>query len=376
MIQIEKIDPTNGRQVRRFIQLPHNMYGHDPHWVPLLNIDARLYFNRRHFPFYRHSTADFFLATRNGKEIGRIAVLENRLYNDYHQTKQGQIYFFDCEDNVETAGKLFNKAQQWAKERNLTRLVGPKGFTAMDSFGILIEGFNQRQTMGFTTYNAPYYQALFEAHGWQKEVDFVSSLMRTDQIKPINWIHQLAEQIKQQESLHIATFKTRRQAIRAGTQLFKEVYNQAFTQNWEYYPAPDYEIQFLLNNLKWIGMPELLKVIQHKEQPVGFLMAIPDYSKPLQQAKGRLTPRSLYRLRHTRSRSDTLVVYVLGILESYRQSGGQALLVSELEKAIRQYNPTFVELVNNAETAVEARNDLDMLGFKHSKIHRVYQKSV
>jgi hypothetical protein len=132
MITIEKVDTEDKTQVRRFIDLPFRLYKDHPQWVPPIRADMFDTLNRNKHPFYEHSTADFFLARRNGRDVGRIAALENRNYNEFRGTNHGQFYFFDCEDDSEASGSLFDRLFEWARERGLDSVIGPKGFSVFD----------------------------------------------------------------------------------------------------------------------------------------------------------------------------------------------------------------------------------------------------
>ena len=119
MLTIEKIDTDNKAQVKRFVKLPFQLYQDCPQWVPLLDIDAFAYLNRKKHPFHEHSDVDFFLAVRDGKDIGRIATIENKPFNQYHHTKKANFYFFDSENDQEVTAVLFETAFEWARKRGL-----------------------------------------------------------------------------------------------------------------------------------------------------------------------------------------------------------------------------------------------------------------
>ncbi len=375
MITVEKVECHSKKEVNRFINLPLRLYTNHPYWVPPLSIDARLYLNREKFPFYNHSTADFFIATRDGCDVGRIAVLEHRLFNQHHQTRQAQFYFFDCENDPDVAFALFEKACAWAKARNLDRIVGPKGFGLLDSFGILIEGFDQPQTMSFTAYNYEYYRELIEAAGFVKEVDFVSCRLDMESFQLPNWLHKLAERVQKKESLTVKGFSNLNHLIASAREML-QTYNQSFTNNWEYYPLPDEEIDLIIKDLKPVAVPKLMKVIKHNQNIVGLLFGLPDLSHALQHSKGHLTPLSILRLLREKQRLKSVVLGAVAILDEYRLLGGNALLITEIEKTIKTLGINRLELVNMAETAVEIQRDLNGLGIKPHKAHRVYTKSL
>jgi hypothetical protein len=145
MLTIEKIDTNSKDQVNRFVQFHYDLYRGTPQWVPPFYTDIKLMLNRKKHPFFEHSDGDFFIALRDKEVVGRIAILENRPFNKYHQTTKAQFYLFDTINDVDVARALFDRAAEWCKERGLTEIVGPKGLSSFDGYGIQIEGFEHRQ---------------------------------------------------------------------------------------------------------------------------------------------------------------------------------------------------------------------------------------
>src|SRR5690349_9862907 len=117
MLTIEKVDTENKKQVKRFVELPYRIYADCPQWVPPLNIDAYNQLNRKKHPFHEHSRVDFYLAVRDGRDVGRIAAIENKPFNQYHNTKKADFYLFECENDMEAATALFATAFEWARAR-------------------------------------------------------------------------------------------------------------------------------------------------------------------------------------------------------------------------------------------------------------------
>jgi hypothetical protein len=132
MLTIEKVDTGNKEHVKRFAELPYRLYKGCPQWVPPLYVDAYTYLDRAKHPFHEHSNVDFFLAVRDGQDVGRIAAIENKPFNHYHNVKKANFYFFDCENDLEAATLLFNRVIAWSKAYELTELVGPKGMGPLD----------------------------------------------------------------------------------------------------------------------------------------------------------------------------------------------------------------------------------------------------
>lgn len=377
MLTVEKIDTAVKKQVNRFVNLPYRLYARHPQWVPPLRREAALYLNRKKYFFYNHSEADFFLASRDGRDVGRIAMLDHRLFNDYHGTNQAQFYLFECEDDPEAAAALFERAFAWAKSRNLNRIIGPKGFSALDPFGILVEGFEHRQMMMMSNYNYPYYQHLVEANGFTQDMNFSSYYLHArGDFKVPAWIHDLAEQARCQANLQVQGLQTVREGLPLARQMV-DIYNRAMVDNWEYYPLPEREIEAIVENLKFFDNPRFMKMITHRQDIVGVLLVLPDLSAPLQRANGRLFPWNLIDLFRTMHRPQSILLAWFGILPQFRLQGGNALVVMELEKTILANSTVqHLELHQIANSATEVRQDVEMLGLKPYKVHQVYGRAL
>ena len=375
MITVQKIDTQSKAQVRRFIDIPFRLYAGHPQWVPPLLMDVRTMLNRQKHPFYEHSAADFFVAVRDGRDVGRIAALENTRFNATHGTRQAQFYLFECEDDPEAAAALFDRVFEWARGRGLDHVVGPKGFGVLDGYGLLVEGYEHRQMMTMMNYNYDYYPRLVEALGFEKEVDFVSCYIKAEDFRLPERIHRIAERVKKRGSLSVKRFRTKRELIKWAGRI-GEAYNRAFVANWEYYPLTEREIDFLVSNLVTVANPRLIKLITHGEDVVGFLFGFPDVSAALQRARGRLTPWGLADMLLELRRSQWVAINGAGILPEFQGRGGNTLLYTEMENTIRESGYQHADLTQVAETAVQMRSDLVNLGGKPYKNHRVYVRKI
>ena len=206
MLTIEQVDTKSKSQVDRFVRLPFRLYKNHPQWVPPLLMDSKMYLNKDKHPFYEHSEADFFIAKQDGRDVGRIAALNNRRFNQYHGAKQCQFYFFDCEEDLAIVKSLFERVFDWAHQRGLDQIVGPKGFGPLDGYGLLVEGYEHRQMMNMMNYNYPYYPKLVETLGFEKEVDFVSCYLNGNEFKLPQRIHSIAERVQNRGTLTVHRF--------------------------------------------------------------------------------------------------------------------------------------------------------------------------
>jgi GNAT superfamily N-acetyltransferase len=377
MLSVQQIDTTSRKEIEQFIKFPYRLYKNCPQWVPPLFMDARLPLQRDKHPFYEHSTGDFFIALREGKVVGRIAALENIHYNQYHATRTAQFYYFDSENEPEIAAALFERVYEWAHKRGCNKVMGPKGFSAIDGYGIQVEGFEHRTIMTMMNYNYEYYPRLLEGLGFQKEVDFVSCYVHLDDFIIPERIHRIADRIKQRGSLGVEEFKSKKDLKRWAPRIGK-AYNKTFVNNWEYAPLTEREINLVLENILVVADPRLIKVITHKDEAVGFLLGFPDLSEGLQKANGKLLPLGILHLLRSMRTTDWIAVNGLGILPEFQGFGGNALLYSELDKTLHAYQGRFhhVDMTQVAESAVQMRRDLINLGGKPYKNHRVYSKNI
>jgi hypothetical protein len=376
MLIIEKIDTDNKAQVRRFVELPHRIYQDCPQWVPLLDVDAYAYLNRGKHPFHEHSEVDFFLAVRDGRDVGRIATIENKPFNQYHDTKKADFYFFESEYDHEAAGALFETAFEWARNRSLDTIVGPKGMGPLDGYGVLVLGHEHRNTMTMLNYNHAYYQELVEAQGFEKEVDFVSCYLTADNFKIPERVERIARRVMERGSLEVKRFKSKKELLQWADRIGR-AYNASFVNNWEYFPFSQREIDFVVKNIMMVADYRLIKVILHGEDVVGFLFAFPDLSAALQRAKGRLHPLSLADLLLDMKRTKSVSVNGMGILPEYQGRGGNAILYMEMGHTLLDFGQfEHIEMTQVAESAEQMRADLKNLNGREYKNHRVYRKKI
>jgi len=376
MLAIEKINTDNKSQARRFVEFYYDLYKDCPQWVPPLYMDAYLPLNRKKHPFFEHSGADFFLAVRDGEVVGRICAGENKPFNEYHKTKKAQFYFFDAIDDLEVARALFAAVFDWARERGLDTLIGPKGLSPFDGYGILIEGFEQHQMMTMMNYNYDYYPKLVEALGFEKEVDFVSCYLHSEAFKIPERIERVAKRVMARGNLWVKHFKSKKELI-SWAQRIGETYNRTFIHNWEYYPFCQGDIDYAVQNVFMVADPRLIKLIMHGKDIVGFLFAFPDVSAALQRAKGRLFPFGIVDILLEMKRTKTVSGNGMGILPEFQGTGGNALLYYEMGKTFFDFHQfEHVEMTQVAETTKQMRADLKNLNGVEYKNHRVYRKQI
>lgn len=378
MLDIHQLDTRRLRDSNRFINLPFKLYADCPQWVPPLLPDARLQLNRDKNPYYRRNDAAFFMASRDGRDVGRICVMHPKYLNDFKGTHFAFFYLFDCADDQEAANSLFDAAAQWARERNLAILKGPHGFMAADGFGMLARGFEHRPAIGIP-YNYDYYLRLAETWGFQLEERVYSGYVNLDEIRA-NFpqrIVDIAEKVKQRYGFETRTYRTKQQLRKEVAPQLHELYNRTLTHITGDPPLSPEEVAVVTENLLLISDPQMIKFIAKGDEIIGFLFCFLDISEGLQKARGRLFPFGLLHILADLRRTIWLNFNGMGILPEYQGRGGTALLYAELFKVVQeQTHFKHGDVVQISEFNAQSLNEMKKFGIDFHKTHHIYRREL
>lgn len=376
MVDVEVVDLNSKKEKNEFVMFPFDLYKGVSQWVPPFINDIKIMLDLKKHPFYEHSVAEYYLAKQNDKVVGRLGVMENLPFNKVHESKKGQFYFFDSIDDQTVANALFERGFEWCRNRRLDTIVGPKGLSAFDGYGIQIEGFELRQMMTMMNYNYPYYQNLVENIGFEKEVDFVSCYIDSAKFVLPEKAQLVAKRVREKGKYKVVNFSSKKE-LRKWANRIGEAYNKTFINNWEYYPFSDREVKYIEDNLMLVADPKLVKIITYNDEVIGFLLAFPDISEALQRSKGKITPWGILDILREFKRTNWVSLNGAGVLPEYHGSGGNILLYDEMAKTFNG-NEQFIhaELTQVAESAVQMRKDLINMGGRAYKNHRVFRKSI
>ena len=369
---IQKVDLSNPRQVRIFLDLPFSIYKDIPQWVPPLQMEAARALNPSQNPFFRHSKAAFFLAVQDGAgPVGRIACLNNSRYNDYNRETSAFFHLFESFDVPEASTQLFEAAAEWAREQGLNKMIGPKGFSTLDGLGLLTEGFEYRPALGIP-YNPAWYPGLVEQAGFGMTTEIFSGFVPKGFLMDQK-IDLVAQRVQERRGLRIAQFRTQGDLRKIVPQL-QELYNSAIQGTSGNYPITSQEAQGLADQLLWFADPKMIKIIMKDERPVGFLFAYPDISEAFQRTKGRLFPFGWLDILISLRTTKLLNINGAGMIEEYRGSGGTAILFSELRKSSQESRYTQAEIVQIGADNERMLRELSGLGITFHKKHRMYSR--
>jgi hypothetical protein len=358
-------------RVQQFNDLPFRIYEDVPQWVPPLSIDINQIFDTKKNPFYKHSEATFFLVvTNDGSPVGRLAVLNNHNYNEHNHSKTAFFCLFECFNDKQAAKELFTAAFKWARKNDLDSIEGPRGFTALDGLGLLINGFEHRPAFGIT-YNLPYYQELVEAAGFIKVNDIVSGYLNSSIQFPEN-IHKISQLVQHRRGLRIINFRSKRELRQLVPQI-KTMYNESLDGTTDNVPLTSEEIDKVVDQIIWFANPRLIKVIQKDEKLVGYLFAYPDITEAIQKTNGKVFPIGWISMLREMKKTKWVNVNGAAIIEEYQGLGGTAILFSEMQKSIIEGGFIHADIVQIGVENEKMQRELRNLGIDFYKTHRMYR---
>lgn len=323
-IQIKKV--TNQGELNSFIKFQWEIYKGDVHWVPPLIMDRKKILSKEKNPFFEHAEADYFLAYRNEKIVGRIAAIKNDLHNKYHNDKVGFFGFFECFDDQEIANALFDTAKNWLKDRGCSQMRGPANPSSNDEYGMLIEGFDDSPRL-LMTYNPKYYLKLCDNYGFKKVMDLNAYKLEHEKVVSADKIRRVAEISKQRTGVKITSLNMKE--FDKELEKVKYVYNKAWAPNWGFVPMTDKEIEAMAKDLKPLVEPSLVLFGEVNNELVGFALTMLDYNYVFKQLNGKLFPFGFLKLYTQKKHIKWSRVITLGIVPEYQKRGLDAVFYWE-----------------------------------------------
>ncbi len=357
---------------REFIEFPKRLYRGCPHWVPWFDLDMRSLLRRRH-PYFLQARGEFFLAREGGRTLGRVCVTKNPSYIAQHGTACAHFYFFDVEEDPQAAEALLRRCLEWARGEGLELLRGPMLLGGVSGSGILVEGYERRAAMTMMPYNHPYYPRLLQDLGFRKHVDLYSMDLPPDRFRLPERVEAVAEKVLARGRFQVLRFRSKR-GLKAVAEGIAALYNATLADHLEDYPLSPEELAQVTKDLLLIADPRLVKILAYDGQIVGYLFAFHDLSPVLQKNGGRLGPLALLRLLLGLRAGDGLLINGMGILPQYQRLGGNALLYHELQLSASGGPFRQVELVQVSERTELMLRDVQTLGGRICKTHRIYER--
>jgi hypothetical protein len=329
--------------------------------------------NEKRHPFWRHAKREIFLALRGDVVIGRIVVLIDDNYNNFHGCREGAWGFFECYDDQDAARRLFASAERWAKHNGLRRLRGPLNPSSNYEVGMLVDGFEFPQTL-MMPYNPGYYEHLVRGAGYLKEKDLYSYFMDRS-YRPPNGSNRLLDRIRKSSGVEFEFIEKSR--IEDQIKQIWRVYHQCWSVNWGYTPMSDAEIVETSRVLLPLLEPELSYLVKRKGRAVGVCLTVPDINPMFRRLDGSFGLRGLWTFLRRRKYIHGLRMLLLGLAPEARHIGIPALMFARAVgniSADSRYR--YVEMGWTLEDNNGVNDLLKKAGLLPSKRYRIYCKDL
>ena len=366
------------RDLKRFIRFNYELYKHNPYSVPDLYDDMLTTFNKQKNPAFEFCEADYFLAYKDGKPVGRVAAIINRRANETWNKKEVRFGWIDFTDDTEVSEALIRTVEQWGKERGMTHIQGPLGFTDMDAEGMLIEGFDQLGTMA-TTYNYPYYPAHLERLGFRKDADWVEYKIYIPDAIPEKH-RRISDLIQRKYNLKIKKYTSGKKIARDYGQAIFDLVNEAYRPLYGYSALTQRQIdQYIKSYLPILDLRMVTLITDAEDQLVAVGISMPSLSRALQQSHGRLLPFGWFYLLKAlffKRRSHILDLLLVAVKPEYQNKGVNALLFSDLIPVYQQLGFEYAESNPELELNGKVQAQWDYFKTEQHKRRRAFVKEI
>ena len=350
-VEIRKLEPTK-KELLKFIHFPIDvLYNDSTCYVPDLVSDMLSTFLPSENPAYEFCESAFFMAYRDGKPVGRIAGIINSLVNQRERKQEGRFGFVDFIDDEEVVDALMRAVEQWAKEKGMTCLTGPLGFTDMDPEGCLIEGFDQLGTQA-TIYNYPYYPKHFERLGFVKDVDWVEFKVIVPEQIPEKMV-KIGNIVQHRFNLHLVKMNSTKELVKKyGNEIFALI-NESYDSLFGYSPLSEKQVKHYINvYLPFLPLDHISLVADANDKLVGVGISVPSLSRALIKSRGRMLPFGWYHMLKAIKHEGRIVdLLLIAVAPEYQSKGVNSLFFVDLIPAFNkrgyEWAETNIELENN-----------------------------
>jgi GNAT superfamily N-acetyltransferase len=356
-----------------FVALPFRLHAGTP-WIPPLKLERYLFLSRRLNAYFTHGDAEYFLARRGGRVVGRVTAQVDHAFNAFHENRWGMFGFLEFEDDQEVLDALLEQAATWLAARGRDRMVGPMDFQMNDESGVLIEGFD-REPMIKQPWHPPYYQQRCEDAGMRKAMDLLMwerSVFDSRQVSP--QLLRIAQRARDRYGVRIRSMS--RVHLRRELDEFAKVYNSAWSRNWGFVPYSERDLDAYALDLQLVYARDWFMIAEVDGQTAGMAITIPDINQVLKKMRGRLLPLGWWHYLNKGRIIDRVRVGFLGVIPEFQHTGvGVALYLAQYRSGERTRQPGG-EMGWILETNHSMNRAMEALGGRIVKRFRIYEREL
>jgi len=354
---------------KQFIHFPWKIYKNDSIWVPPLLMDVKEKLSPKH-SFFEFGSMKLFLAMRGGEVVGRIAAIQNDLYNKEHSDKTGFFGFFECIDDQTVANMLLDTAKKWLQERGLNIMHGPASPSSNHDYGLLVDGFEDSPKLGMV-HNPRYYQPLLENYGFKKTQGLFAYKIDANRVMEDPKMVRGNKIVRERTGVKIRTLDMKN--LKRDINILRDIYNAAWEKNYGFVPMTDKEIDEYVKAFRPIAEPSIIFFAEIDGKPIGTAVSLLDYNYVFKQMNGRLFPFNFIKMFTQKKHITWARVMVLGVLPKYRGKGLDAVLYYETVKAAKALGVKYGEASWILEDNDMMRRGMELIKGEIYKTYNVYE---
>ena len=363
------------RALNEFIRLPWSLYIDDPMWVPPLLLERRMHLSPKN-PYFEHAKFCSWIIYRDSKPVGRISAQIDRLHIDRYQDSTGFFGMLEVEDNSLTFRKLLETAESWLRDQGMRRICGPYNLSINQELGLLVDGFDSPPSL-MMGHARPYYAPRIEENGYQKEKDLLAYIINTNS-ELSDTVLKITARVKDR----VRVRKLRKSQFAQELNIIRDIFNDAWSQNWGFVPFTNKEFEHLGKDLKMLADEELVKIAEVDGNPEAFIVLLPNINEIIRDLNGRLLPfgwlKMLWRLKV--KYPATARIPLMGVRSHYHSSLlGAALafmVIADLKQPALKRGLKEVELSWVLEDNKRMRGIIESIGGRDYKTYRIYSKEL
>jgi GNAT superfamily N-acetyltransferase len=367
-----EVRPVRGvGDLRRFVSLPFVLHAGSP-WIPPVKLERYMFLSRRLNAFFTHGEAEYFLARRDGRVVGRATAQIDHAFNEFHGSRWGMFGFLEFEDDQEVLDRLLEHAAGWLRARGCERIVGPMDFQMNDECGVLIEGFD-REPMVKQPWHPPYYQQRCEAAGLSKAMDLLMwerHVFDAAEVDPR--LLRIARRAHDRYGVRVRSMSRRH--LRRDLDEFAKVYNSAWSRNWGFVPYSKEDLDAYALDLQLVYARDWFMIAEVDGETAGMAITVPDINQVLKRMRGRLLPLGWWYYLNKGRIIDRVRVGFLGVIPEYQHTGAGAALYLAQYRSGERTRQKGGEMGWILETNQSMNNAMEALGGRIVKRFRVYER--
>lgn len=372
---IEIKEVKSRKDLKTFIHLPAKIHKNHPNWVPPVYMDEWVWFDPKKNFAFGHSDTILYLAVKDNKIAGRIMGIINHKYNIAKNVKEGRFFYLETFEDFQVAEALLGAVEKWSKERGMTRLVGPLGFSDKDPQGLLIEGYDQPVVIS-TNCNFPFLTQFVENAGYSKHVDLVVYKVDVPDQIPEFYQKIYERAIRNNPTLRVVPLKNKRH-LKTYIRPVLTLMNETFQEIYAFAPLTEAEMDEFAKRYMIILDLRFIKIIENdRDELVAFILAIPDISAGIQKSKGYVLPFGIFHILRSQKKTKQLDLLLGGIRKDYRNSGLDTILGINMLNEARNAGLKFIDSHLELETNTKMRAEMERMGGKVYKKYRIFKREL